>query len=155
RRRTPAPIRIAAFNLGNYAHAREERGPYTVDVFANRAIEKALQPRPQFTPDLAPITGGRGGRGGRGGEPMTGTIITPPAPNPLERRHVLAPEVASAMEFMASKFGPPALPHLTVSPIPGAFGQGFPGLIYLSTLSYLKHLPRNVAETSAVQEMFY
>src|SRR5207244_13625947 len=30
RRRTSAPIRLAAFNLGNYAHAREERGAYVV-----------------------------------------------------------------------------------------------------------------------------
>ena len=51
---------------------------------------------------------------------------------------VLADEIASAMEFMTSKFGPPVLPNLTVSPIPGNFGQGFPGLIYLSTSSYLK-----------------
>src|SRR5205085_3994630 len=29
------------------------------------------------------------------------------------------------------------LKTLTVSPIPGAFGQGFPGLLYLSTLAYL------------------
>ena len=46
---------------------------------------------------------------------------------------------------MAGKFGPPALPHLTVSPIPGTFGQGFPGLIYLSTLSYFKQLPPRIA----------
>ena len=26
---------------------------------------------------------------------------------------------------------------LTVSPVPGAFGQGFPGLLYLSTLAYM------------------
>ena len=38
-----------------------------------------------------------------------------------------------------SKFGPPALPHITVSPIPGTFGQGFPGLIYISTMAYLKN----------------
>ena len=67
--------------------------------------------------------------------------------NPLERLQTLASEVASALDFMAAKFGPPALPHLTVSPIPGTFGQGFPGLVYLSTLSYLKHLPRAMAQT--------
>ena len=76
-------------------------------------------------------------------------------PDPLARLHTLASEVASALEFMASKFGPPALPRLTVSPIPGTFGQGFPGLIYLSTLSYLKHLPRSSSETSEAQELFY
>ena len=56
---------------------------------------------------------------------------------------------------MASKFGPPALPHLTVSPIPGTFGQGFPGLIYLSTLSYLKNLPRGSAPHGQANEMFF
>jgi aminopeptidase N len=57
----------------------------------------------------------------------------------------LATDVASALDFMAAKFGPPALPHLAVSPIPGTFGQGFPGLIYLSTLAYLPGAPNGVA----------
>jgi aminopeptidase N len=77
-----------------------------------------------------------------------------PAINPLERLQTLATEVASAMEFMASKFGPPALPHLTISPIPGAFGQGFPGLVYLSTLAYLKHLPERISRSES-QELFF
>jgi aminopeptidase N len=57
---------------------------------------------------------------------------------------------------MAARFGPPATPHLTVSPIPGAFGQGFPGLIYLSTLAYLGAAPRNrVAGASPSSEIFF
>ncbi|HXA49068.1 MAG TPA: M1 family aminopeptidase, partial [Candidatus Acidoferrum sp.] len=64
-------------------------------------------------------------------------------------------EVASALEFMSGKFGPPALPHLTVSPIPGTFGQGFPGLIYLSTLSYFRRLPQRVATGSPSNELFF
>jgi aminopeptidase N len=55
---------------------------------------------------------------------------------------------------MAAKFGPPALPHLTVSPIPGAFGQGFPGLIYLSTLSYLKNRPAGNLATPSLDLFF-
>jgi len=43
-RRTPSAIRIAAFNLGNYEHARVERGNYVVDVCANRALERSLRP---------------------------------------------------------------------------------------------------------------
>src|SRR3974390_2625444 len=54
---------------------------------------------------------------------------------------------------MSARFGPPALPHLTVSPIPGTFGQGFPGLVYLSTLSYLKNLPQP-ARTSEPEQIF-
>jgi Peptidase family M1 domain len=152
RRRTSAPIRMAGFNLGNYEHARAERGPYVVDVCANRALEKALQPRPPMNvvPPLLPPAG----RSRRSPADLT-TESAPPPPNPLERLQVLATEVASAMEFMSSRFGPPALPHLTVSPIPGTFGQGFPGLLYLSTLSYLKHLPRAVSSAGETQELFF
>ncbi|HEY1338282.1 MAG TPA: M1 family aminopeptidase [Bryobacteraceae bacterium] len=136
RRRTSAPIRLAGFNLGNYEHAKVERGGYVVDVCANRSLERVLQQRLQAQAVPAPMPPGSPAR--RRMDPMATVQAAPPPPNPLERLDSLATEVASALEFMASKFGPPALPHLTVSPIPGAFGQGFPGLIYLSTLSYLK-----------------
>ena len=137
RRRTGSPIRLAAFNLGNYAHARVERGGYVVDVCANRALERALQPQPAVP--STPLARRMPGRPRRAAA-IAGTCrSTPRAARPARRGcRQLAAEVASALEFMASKFGPPALPHLTVSPIPGTFGQGFPGLIYLSTLSYLK-----------------
>jgi aminopeptidase N len=60
------------------------------------------------------------------------------------------------MEFMASRFGPPALPHLTVSPIPGTFGQGFPGLLYLSTLVYLKPTGgAHLGNAAASAELFF
>jgi aminopeptidase N len=67
----------------------------------------------------------------------------------------LAAEVADALEFMTARFGPPALPHLAVSPIPGTFGQGFPGLIYLSTLSYLRALPHSHGAPTPTQELFF
>jgi hypothetical protein len=147
RRRTSAPIRVAGFNLGNYEHAIVAHGPYQVDVCANRTLEPALQPKsvPLLDPRAAAL--------------VTRDHLDPLAdlaratadtgPGPLDRLHEIAAEMASALDFMASKFGPPALPHLTVSPIPGAFGQGLPGLIYLSTLSYLKTVPgeRPASET--------
>jgi hypothetical protein len=151
RRRTTTPIRLAAFNLGDYQHARVERNGYVVDVCANRRLERALQPR---VPEPVPFpAGGPGPRRRVPDLPQPSPLER--IPDPLERLKTLAGEVASALEFMASKFGPPALPHLTVSPIPGAFGQGFPGLIYLSTLSYINALPgsRNAASQSA--EIFY
>jgi hypothetical protein len=147
RRRTSAPIRMAAFNLGDYDHVRATRGGFQVDVCANRTLETALQPKippPSLsTPPRAQS---------RRSLPLE---QAPPAPvSPQTRLRQLAAEVASAMEFMASRFGPPALPRVTVSPIPGTFGQGFPGLIYLSTLSYLKDLP--AAHPGAQQqELFF
>jgi aminopeptidase N len=76
-------------------------------------------------------------------------------PGPLDRLQEMATGVASALEFMAARFGPPALGHLTVSPIPGTFGQGFPGLIYLSTLSYLKTVPRSAGSLAEARELFF
>jgi len=149
RRKTGSPIRMAGFNLGNYAHSRVQRGGYLVDVCANRALERALVPRPADTTLLVPQPGKPQFRG------PAGAPVSPPPPDPLARLQALAGDIASAMEFMASKLGPPALPHLTVSPIPGSFGQGFPGLIYLSTLAYLKDLPAPAGTTSASQEIFF
>src|SRR5215467_5742424 len=152
RRRTPAPIRVAAFNMGDYEHARLERGPYVVDVCANRKLERSLQPRVQAVP-LPPAPNGLPRRRS---DPLTAPLTMEAMPSPTEHLHALAEEVASALEFMAAKFGPPALPHLTVSPIPGTFGQGFPGLIYLSTLSYFKQLPQRVSTSGAASsEMFF
>ena len=59
------------------------------------------------------------------------------------------------MEFMSANFGPPPLKTLTVSPIPGTFGQGFPGLIYLSTLAYLKPSEYPAALHTEQQRRFF
>ena len=149
RRRTSAPIRLAGFNLGNYGHARVERAGYVVDVCANRALETALQPG---LPPLPPIGAQALGTRARNREQSIEPAV-PAASSPMERLHALAAEVAGSLEFMVSRFGPPALPHITVSPIPGTFGQGFPGLIYLSTLAYLKHLPGPAA--SPADDLFF
>jgi hypothetical protein len=140
-RRTSATIRMAAFNLGNYAKKRVEAGPYVVEVCANRALEAALQPRPMEAIVLprTPIYPRRD-------EAVPMPAEAPPAP--LERLKKMATDIGAAMDFMSTKFGPPALPHLMVSPIPGTFGQGFPGLIYLSTLAYLNRLPGPLASRS-------
>jgi aminopeptidase N len=42
-----------------------------------------------------------------------------------------------------------------VSPIPGTFGQGFPGLIYLSTLAYLKEAPTMRGASQATNTLFF
>jgi hypothetical protein len=133
RRRTASTIRFAAFNLGHYQHQRVAVAGYVVDICANLTLEKALQAKPQDL--IVPLTI-------RQKQP---SVMITPAPqvaqSPTARLQILANEVASSLEFMVSKFGPPALPHIAISPIPGAFGQGFPGLIYISTLAYLNNLP--------------
>jgi aminopeptidase N len=93
-------------------------------------------------------------RGGRLPE-LTPVPTDTPAPDPTARLEEFAEEVAGAFRYMAEHFGPPPTETLMVSPIPGAFGQGFPGLLYLSTVSYLapEDRPQNVR--TAYQEYFY
>lgn len=79
----------------------------------------------------------------------------PVPPSPVERLQALASGVGAAFDFMVSRFGPPALPHVTISPIPGTFGQGFPGLIYLSTLAYVTNPPSAAAPASKTEQIFY
>jgi hypothetical protein len=73
----------------------------------------------------------------------------PPAPAPdsaavaSEMAHDLAPVV----DYFSRTFGPLPIDNLRVSPIPGRFGQGWPGLIYLPTLAYL--LPYDPAARSS------
>ena len=151
RYRLETPVRLAGFNLGRFDHRSIKRGNYTVNVYANRTLEPALQQRVAVVPppssgppgdhrwlvDLAPFSG-----------------TTPPA-EPNAHLEQFADEIASGLDFMAGRFGPPILNTLSVSPIPGNFGQGFPGLVYLSTLAYLDPKFRPAALRSETQQLFY
>ncbi len=150
RRRTASAIRFAAFNLGHYEHVQVESSGFIVDVCANRSLETALLPKQQLTLSV-PITNS---------QQRLDTLMArlPQAmeiPNPVAELQRVAADVAASVEFMVSKFGPPALPHITVSPIPGTFGQGFPGLIYISTLAYLKNPVGEGAGVNPSQQLYF
>jgi len=133
RRKSATPIRFAGFNLGDFERTVVAQGPYQIEVCANRRLETALEHKLQDA-EAEPWERRR--------------PVTPPALNnsgfpsttstdPASRMTNVGRHVAAALEFMTAAFGPPPIQHLTISPIPGTFGQGFPGLIYLSTLAYL------------------
>lgn len=135
-RQSKTPIRFAGFNLGDYARTSVTRAGYRVDVYANKQLETSLTPSAAIAVPPPPMQGPR-----RRLDPMA----VPPAPmppNPAAAIESMAGEIAAELEMMAQRFGPPPLKTLSVSPIPGYFGQGFPGLLYLSTLSYLNVRPR-------------
>jgi hypothetical protein len=152
--RTSSPIRFAGFNLGDYRSITGTRAGITVEVLANRRIEAALVPRPRevvVVPQSPFPT--RPGQARRS-EIMT-IPMTPPAPDPASRQREIRDELGNALEFMTATFGPPPLKTLTVSPIPGVFGQGFPGLIYLSTLAYLNPADRPAGWRSESSQLFF
>lgn len=154
RRKTENPIRVAGFNVGDYEHVEVSRGGLGVEVYANRQVEKALQPKQEVV--VVPRSGVPWPS--RRGPPVPEMVAVPlpvQKPDPTARLQSLAEEVADAFAFMTELFGPPPASTLMASPIPGTFGQGFPGLLYLSTVTYLDPKDRPEAVRNKFHEYFY
>ena len=151
-RRTSVPIRVAGFNLGNYEKSSLSAGGLTVDVYGNRNLDPALRPPPQTTifsrmVPAGPRTPPR--------QEVTTIVQNVPPPDPLARLNAVAADVSACFHYFSGLFGPPPLKTLTVSPIPGTFGQGFPGLVYLSTMSYLDPRERPAETRNATLQTFF
>jgi hypothetical protein len=150
------PVRLAGFNLGRYEHVEASRRGFEVRLYANREVEAPL--RVDAGPIVISTGPGIPGRGipGVGGRRADVVILPPPPPpDPLARLRNIAEEVAGAFEFFSQRFGPPVLNELNVAPIPGAFGQGFPGIIYLSTLAYLTPSDRPSGVRESATQLFF
>ena len=151
--RTEKPATVAGFNLGEYAFASLAGNGHSVDVYANRQLEDALLERlrvvdtnamPSTQHPLSPEA-----RGDRLDMPM-------PEPSPADALKQLARDIDSSIRFYETYSGPFPVSRLSVSQIPGTFGQGWPGLLYLSTYSYLPASAQERAGLSATgQEHFH
>jgi hypothetical protein len=151
-RRTTIPVGAVGFNLGDYEKVAGTAVGISFEVYGNRHLIEALRPAAVLVPPPMPSLQGRRRRA----NPDVGTTdIVPLAPDPLARLRAVAADVSSSLEFYNGLFGPPALKTLTVAPIPGTFGQGFPGLVYLSTFAYLDPAQRPAALRGASQEVFF
>ena len=151
-RRTAVPAGAAGFNLGDYEKVAGTAAGISFEVYGNRHLMEALVPRTVLAPpSIPPIQTRR-----RRGNPEPAVVDSVPfTPDPLARLRAVAADVSSSLEFYTGLFGPPALKTLTVAPIPGTFGQGFPGLVYLSTFAYLDPAQRPAALRGARQEVFF
>jgi hypothetical protein len=76
-------------------------------------------------------------------------------PSPADGLKHLAREIDSSIHFYEGYAGPFPFKQLAVSQIPGSFGQGWPGLLYLSTYSFLPQIAQEkVGLSSEGQEHF-
>jgi hypothetical protein len=148
------PLSIAGFNLGEYASTSLASGAHTIDVYANRQLELALTNRlgPQEPSSLPGVDVPFGATMGRNRAAMQ-----PPAalPSPADALKEFSKEIDSSIRFYETYGGPLPFHTLSVSQIPGTFGQGWPGLLYLSTYSFLSPETQSRAGLSAShQEAF-
>lgn len=147
--RSDKPLPIAGFNLGDYASASVTAATNSVDVYANRQLETALSRRLATT-----VEGPALDNFGRL-SPNAQIEIIRQTPSPADELKNLGREIETAILFYEKFSGPFPYRRLSVSQIPGTFGQGWPGLLYLSTLSFLSPAEQERAGIAAsVQERF-
>jgi hypothetical protein len=125
------PIPVAGFNLGKYAHFGVRAGDVSVEAYATSGVERAF---PKPAPELVPIVP----LPTRPGLPQAGLgVAIPPPPSPSRNLQSVADRSAEAIEFYARDFGPYPYSKLVLTQIPGPLSQGWPGLIFLSSFSFL------------------
>jgi hypothetical protein len=132
---TEKPASVAGFNLGDYVSTSLASETRSVDVYANRQLERSIDSRFE-TPQLnAPRQSSPFSAEGR--TSANAMVIGPPTPRPTDAVKGLGRQIEESIRYYETLSGPFPFQKLSVSQIPGTFGQGWPGLLYLSTYSYL------------------
>jgi len=150
--RSANPLSIAGFNLGDYISASNSTQSRTIDVYANRQLEQALTNRLNSADanTLPSITVPHGTPGSTSREAMQ-----PPEARPADALKQLGKDIDASIHFYETYSGPFPYRTLSVSQIPGSFGQGWPGLLYLSTYSFLSPEAQHRAGlNTTIQEEF-
>lgn len=127
-----APLTFAGFAFGDYK-AYDQNLPLPggqqvkLEVAVNNQPDDALQAFNVLSSMANPFT-----------LPAFGTLsMKNQAPRALS-------QVGAALQLMTAFFGPYPYDRMTVTDIPGDYGQGWPGLLYLSSLSFLDSTQQHV-----------
>jgi Peptidase family M1 domain len=149
---TEKPATVAGFNLGEYAFASLTSSSHSVDVYANRQLEQALLNRLRVS-DIDAVPAGSRPFGAVSAERLHLPLTEP---SPADALKQLARDIDSSIRFYETYSGPFPVKQLSVSQIPGTFGQGWPGLLYLSTFSFLPaSAQERVGLSTSGQEHFH
>jgi len=133
------PMAVAGFNLGAYRSQARKAGSLTVEVYATREVEAALE-KQNLT--YLPLTEVLGGRAPDERVPIPLIARPGPALDPAKLLDSVAEAASETVAFYESLFGPVPYSRLAISQVPGHFGQGWPGLVYLPTLAFLSKATR-------------
>jgi hypothetical protein len=144
------PVSVAGFNLGEYASSSLKSTTYSVDVYANHQVEQQLAKR------LAADAASELPNAGPGRSTLSMNLdLRPQPPNPAFALKQLGKDIDASIRFYETYSGPFPFHNLSVSQIPGTFGQGWPGLLYISTYSFLSaDVQRRAGLSSSSQEHF-
>jgi hypothetical protein len=128
--RSDVPMWVAGFNLGEYKMETATEQP-RIQLYANKQLEEAIASRLiTHAPTLPAIDRPTA-------DLASGVTIEPPLPSPAAALRLLGRRVLDSIHFYEKVNGAFPFDHLDVTQIPGSLGQGWPGLVYLSTLAFL------------------
>jgi len=122
------PIPVAGFNLGKYQRVATRADNVGVDVYATNAVERSF-PRPKAEVVVLDP--------GIGNVPDTPVIVNPLPLSPARNAQMVAATAAHAIELYSRRFGPYPYGELLLTQMPGDLSQGWPGLIFLSSFSFM------------------
>ena len=124
------PFPVAGFNLGKYERAVANAGSVRVETYASKQVEKGF-PTPKDQTIAIPLLPGI--------HPQSRVIevVPSPSPSPARNAQAVADNAAHAIDFFSKAFGPYPYSSLSMTQKPGPVSQGWPGLVFLSSLSFL------------------
>ncbi len=132
--RSPIPLAVTGFAYGDYKVQVEKAGNIDIEIYANRQednIAKAIQH--EVNPGLP--------------QSFDSSRATAPIGDlaPAHRAKEMAVEIANTIRVFEKFFGPYPYKHLAVTSLPlgYSYGQGWPMLIYLWSLSFLDSTQRH------------
>jgi hypothetical protein len=132
------PLAVAGFAYGDYKEVTAKVGNVEVEVFANNQADDQMA-------DLVRRSNEQGVEAAIGN--MTPVGLAP----------TIAREMGNALITFQKYFGPYPYKQLAITNISADYGQGWPGLIYLSTLTFMDSTQRHelgVPTTPRVTEFF-
>jgi len=143
------PLSTAGFNLGSYTRESVNAGPVEVIVNANQQLEDALYTLFRSRPGTVAPYGPLGWRSTSQAGRVAGLDGSAAPPIPSVVIGHLATDIGDALRSMEQWNGPFPFTRLEVSPLPAAMGESWPGLIYLSTMTFL---PKEAQQRAGVEE---
>ncbi len=122
------PIPLAGFDLGKYEKVTARAGAVTVETYATSGVERGF-PRPKAE-SVIPDTS-------IPGLPGPPPLVLAPLPSPARNAQIVATAAAHAIDDFSRWYGPFPYSDLKLAQIPGGLSQGWPGLVFLSSISFL------------------
>jgi len=143
------PIPLAGFNLGHYQRVEAKLGDVPIEVYAAQGVEHSMA-----TPKQEVIVSPYGPPSSRlAGHQAIAIPVSPPSPS--EHAQLVADRVRDGLKSLSDQMGAYPYHALVLSQMPGHMSQGWPGLIFLSSYSFLTPDEMERAHISGVNEVLY